>query len=64
MKVVDVQDGRPIAGAHVCFSVPRRRALTGHGGRTENLFAVETTTNDAGELRLPSRSFPPWNVSS
>jgi len=41
-----------------CFSVLRRRALTGHGGRTENLFAVETTTSDAGQLRLPKQEFP------
>jgi hypothetical protein len=58
MKVEDAQDGRPIAGAHVLFlGTAQEGTLTGHGGRTENLFAAETTTNDAGELRLPKQEF-------
>jgi hypothetical protein len=58
MKVVDAQDGSPVAGAHVLFlGTAQEGTLTGHGGRTANLFAVETTTDDAGELRLPKQEF-------
>jgi hypothetical protein len=58
MKVVDAQDGSPVAGAHVLFlGTAQEGMLTGHGGRTANLFAVETMTDDAGELRLPKQEF-------
>jgi len=58
MKVVDAQDGSPVAGSHVLFlGTAQEGTLTGHGGRTANLFAMETMTDDAGELRLPKQEF-------
>lgn len=36
MKVVDAQDGSPVAGAHVLFlGTAQEGTLTGHGGRTQ-----------------------------
>ena len=58
MKVVDAEDGRPVAGAHVLFQASAREGtFTGHGGRGVSLFAAETVTDDAGELRLPKQEF-------
>ena len=58
MKVVDAQDGSPIAGAHVLFQGSAQEGTwTGHGGRVANLFAVEAVTDDAGEFRLPKQEF-------
>jgi len=58
MKVVDAQDSSPVAGAHVLFlGTAQEGTLTGHGGRTANLFAVETMTDDVGKLRLPKQEF-------
>lgn len=58
MKVVDAQDGSPMAGVFVMFQASAREGTwTGHGGRLANLFVVETVTDDAGELRLPAQEF-------
>lgn len=60
MKVVDAQDGTPIAGAHVLFQGNAQEGtLTGHGGRLANLFVVEAVTDDSGEFRLPQQKFSP-----
>src|SRR2546425_6904190 len=58
MKIVDAQDGSPVAGANVLFiGTAHEGTLTGHGGRGANLFASETMTDDAGELRIPKQEF-------
>lgn len=58
MKLVDAQDDRPIAGAHVLFHAGARAGTwTGHGGRHATLFVAETVTDDSGELRLPKQDF-------
>jgi hypothetical protein len=58
MTVVDMQDDRPVAGAHVLFHAGAREGtFTGHGGRGETLFVVETVTDEAGALRLPKQDF-------
>ena len=58
MKVVDAQEDKPLAGANVLFlGTAQEGTWTGHGGRTANLFAAETTTDDAGELRIPKQEF-------
>lgn len=58
MKVVDAEDGRPVAGANVLFHASAREGtFTGHGGRSVGLFAAEAVTDDAGELRLPKQEF-------
>jgi hypothetical protein len=58
MKVVDAQDGRPVAGAHVLFQAGATEGTwTGHGGKRANLFAVEAVTGEAGEFRLPAQEF-------
>jgi hypothetical protein len=60
MKVVDAEDGRPVAGANVLFHASAREGtFTGHGGRSVSLFAAEAVTDDAGELRLPRQEFSP-----
>lgn len=60
MKVVDAQDGSPIAGAHVLFQGNANEGtLTGHGGRLANLFAIEAVTGDAGEFSFPKQDFSP-----
>jgi len=58
MKVVDSQDGSPVAGANVLFlGTAHEGTWTGHGGRSTNLFAAETTTDDAGEFHIPNQDF-------
>jgi hypothetical protein len=58
MKVVDSQDGSPVAGANVLFlGTAHEGTWTGHGGRSTNLFAAETTTDDAGEFHIPKQDF-------
>jgi hypothetical protein len=58
MKLVDAEDGRPVAGVHVLFQATAREGtFTGHGGRGVSLFAAEAVTDDAGELRLPKQEF-------
>lgn len=60
MKVVDAQDGSPVAGAHVLFQASAHEGtLTGHGGKSANLFAVEAVADDKGEFRLPQQEFSP-----
>jgi len=60
MKVVDAQDGNPVAGAHVLFQGNAHEGtFTGHGGRVANLFVVEAVTDDAGEISLPKQEFSP-----
>lgn len=58
MKIVDAQDGSPVAAANVLFiGTAHEGTLTGHGGRAANLFASETMTDEAGELRIPKQEF-------
>jgi hypothetical protein len=58
MKVVDAQDGNPVAAAHVLFQGNAHEGtFTGHGGRVANLFVVEAVTDEAGEIRLPKQEF-------
>jgi len=58
MTIVDAQDDRPVAGAHVLFHAGAREGtFTGHGGRGATLFVVETMTDEAGALRLPKQDF-------
>src|SRR5262249_17652416 len=58
MKVVEAQTGSPVAGANVLFlGTAHEGTLTGHGGRSANLFATETITDDAGEFRIPKEEF-------
>src|SRR5262245_29485583 len=58
MKVIDAQDGNPIAGANVLFiGTAQEGTWTGHGGRHANLFAAETATDAAGEFRIPKQDF-------
>lgn len=60
MKVVDAQDGAPLAGVHVLFQASASEGtLTGHGGRTANLFAIETVSDERGEINLPKQDFSP-----
>ncbi len=59
MKVVDAQDGRPVAGAHVLFQANAHEGtFTGHGGRSANLFVAETVTDHLGDIHLPQQEFP------
>lgn len=45
MTLVDAEDDRPVAGAHVLFHAGAREGtFTGHGGRHATLFVVETVT--------------------
>ena len=61
MKMVDAQEGIPIAGAHVLFQANAREGtFTGHGGRSANLFAVEAVTDHSGEIHLPKQKFSPY----
>jgi hypothetical protein len=58
MKVVDAQEGTPIAGAHVLFQANAHEGtFTGHGGRSANLFVVEAVTDEAGGIYLPQQEF-------
>ena len=58
MKVVDEQDGRPVAGALVLFHASAHEGtFTGHGGRQATLFVAETVTDESGELSLPRQEF-------
>ena len=58
MKVVDAEDGSPIAGAHVLFQANAHEGtVTGHGGRLANLFAVEALTDHSGEIHFPKQEF-------
>jgi hypothetical protein len=58
MTVVDAADNRPIAGALVLFQATAREGtMTGHGGRSASLFAVETVTDDAGQIRIAAQQF-------
>lgn len=58
MKVVDAEDGTPIAGAHVLFQANAHEGtFTGHGGRSANLFVVEAVTDHSGEIQLPKQEF-------
>jgi len=58
MKVVDAQDGRPMAGLVALFwGTAREGTITGHGGRHTVLFAVEAVADAAGALRFPKQDF-------
>jgi hypothetical protein len=58
MKVVDAQDGSPVAGAHVLFQGNAQEGtFTGHGGRLANLFVTEAVTEESGDFRLPKQDF-------
>jgi len=58
MKVVDEQDGHPVAGAFVLFQASAHEGtFTGHGGQTVLLFAAEAVTDNAGELQLARQEF-------
>lgn len=58
MKVVDAEEGTPIAGAHVVFQANAHEGtFTGHGGRSANLFAVEAVTDHSGEIHFPKQEF-------
>lgn len=58
MKVMDEQDHTPLPGVHVLFLANAHEGtFTGHGGRTANLFAIETVTDEAGSLHFPKQSF-------
>jgi hypothetical protein len=58
MKVVDGQDDSPVVGALVLFQASASEGtLTGHGGRSVNLFVAEAVTDDSGALQLPKQEF-------
>src|SRR5688572_7395465 len=58
MNVVDAQDDRPMGGALVLFQASASEGtLTGHGGRSVNLFVAEAVTDHSGELQLPKQEF-------
>jgi hypothetical protein len=58
MKFVDAASGQPIVGANVFFNASATEGtFTGHGGAKVNLFLVETTTDDAGEIHVAAQSF-------
>ncbi|MEO8718121.1 MAG: hypothetical protein ABI423_07855 [Burkholderiales bacterium] len=58
MKVVDESDGTPIPGLVALFrGTGREGTLTGHGGRTAVVFAVEAVSDESGELRFPKQEF-------
>lgn len=58
MKVVDAEEGTPIAGAHVLFQANAHEGtFAGHGGRSANLFVVEAVTDDSGEIHFPKQEF-------
>jgi hypothetical protein len=58
MTFVDAEDGRPVAGASVLFQGSAHEGtLTGHGGKTASLFAVEGVTDESGRLALPRQEF-------
>lgn len=58
MKMIDAEDGSPVQGAHVLFQANAREGtLTGHGGRSANLFVAEALTDVAGEFRFPKQDF-------
>lgn len=58
MKVVDAEDGTPIAGAHALFQAKAHEGtLTGHGGRSATLFAVESVTDHTGGIDFPKQEF-------
>lgn len=58
MKLVDADDGSPIAGAFILFrATAHAGTITGHGGSGALLFAAEAVTNQAGELRIEKQEF-------
>ena len=58
MKMIDAEDGSPVEGAHVLFQANAREGtLTGHGGRSANLFVAEALTDVAGEFSFPKQDF-------
>ncbi|HEY6822569.1 MAG TPA: hypothetical protein VI321_11175 [Burkholderiales bacterium] len=58
MKVVDEEDGTPIAGVVTLFwGTAREGTITGHGGKHAILFAVEAVSDESGELRFPKQDF-------
>jgi hypothetical protein len=58
MKVVDAEDGTPLADAHVLFQAKAREGtFTGHGGRSATLFAVEAVTDHSGEVHFSKQDF-------
>lgn len=58
MKVVDAQDGSPVAGALVIFYAKAREGTwTGHGGKYATLWVAEAATDAAGEVRFPKQDF-------
>ena len=58
MKVVDADDGRPVAGVVALFRGSAREGTwTGHGGRGATLFVTEGVTNESGDLRLEKQEF-------
>lgn len=58
MKVVDAEEGTPIAGAHVLFQANAHEGtFTGHGGRSANLFAVEAVRIIQVKFTFRNRNF-------
>lgn len=58
MSVVDADDGQPVAGALVLFQATATEGTwTGHGGQRASLFAVETVTDEAGQIRIGPQNF-------
>src|ERR1051325_10791203 len=58
MTVVDERDGTPIPGVVVLFwGTARAGTITGHGGKQAILFAVESVSNESGELHFPKQDF-------
>lgn len=58
MNVVDEHDGTPIQGLVALFwGTAREGTITGHGGKHAILFAVETISDESGELRFPKQDF-------
>ena len=58
MKVVDAQDGSPVAGALVIFYAKAKEGTwTGHGGKHATLWVAEAATDGAGEVRFPKQEF-------
>lgn len=58
MNVVGEHDGAPIPGLVALFwGTAREGTITGHGGKHAILFAVETVSDESGELRFPKQDF-------
>lgn len=58
MKVVDAEDGTPVAGGDVLFQANAYEGtFTGHAGRSANLFVVAALTGRSGEIQIPKQEF-------